>query len=1140
MDIMFRIPTKSRIALLFLISILIAITGCNQSSKNVAPQLEANFQNPPESAKPRVWWHWMNGNITKDGIRKDLEWMHRTDIGGFQNFDAALMTPQIVEKRLIFMTPEWKDAFRFTTELADSLGLEMAIAGSPGWSESGGPWVPPAEGMKKYVWSELTLEGGASFSGKLPHPPVSTGPFQNLAESSGFSLNEGNEPKPEYYADAAVIAYKIPEADRPFPELNPRITSSGGHFTIKELADGDLASSSTLPSAPPGEKSWIQFEFEQPQTFYSITMVGGGNPGRFGFGRSSATRMLESSDDGRTFTDVVEIETGGVTENTISFPPVSAKYFRVTIKTPELQGGPDPLGGLFGDLAALNRGPSGAEVAEIVLHNEPRINHFEEKAGFSTITDAESYVTPEISPPDAIQPADVMNLTGQMSEDGTLDWTTPEGKWKIIRFGYTLTGHQNSPASPEATGLEVDKLNPDFVRKYFNNYLDQYKDATGGLMGARGLQYIITDSWEAGTANWTDLMIDEFNKRNSYEIYPWLPVLTGRIVESSEASEKFLWDFRNTLGAMLTEYHYNELSSILKERGMGRYTESHESGRAFIGDGMEVKKEADIPMSATWTPGGFGGRESDGVAVRHETDIRESASVAHIYGQNLVAAESLTAIGNTWAYSPQRLKSTADFMLASGLNRFVIHTSVHQPVDDKIPGLGLGPFGQWFTRHETWAEEAKPWVDYLARSSYMLQQGTFVADLIYIYGQGTNLTALFGTELPPIPEGFNYDFLNAGAVPKVLSVKNGRIVAGAIMNYGLLALDTSARYMTLPVLKKIQELAVAGAVVMGAKPINTPSLNDDENEFSEISNQLWPEEKGVTQVGSGKVYAGYSIAEVLNDMQIEPDFTYSPEDSTTRMKFVHRSLGMQDIFWVNTENKESSVNDVSFRISGMEPEVWDPVSGEIRPVSYSMENGRTNVVLPMEPEDALFVLFMNKTKTKSYTVPEMVENPVATLSGPWMLKFQEERGAPDEAVFEDLSPWNTNEDPGIKYFSGTASYSKELEVPADWISADSELWLDLGEVKNLAEVFVNGKSLGITWKEPFRVNLDDALQAGLNQVTIQVTNLWVNRLIGDQQPGVTDPVTYTTQAFYRADSPLLPSGLLGPVMVVSISSVKPD
>jgi len=707
MNTRFQSGKRHGIVLLLIASILLAFPGCNQRSAQGAKELEANFMNPPESAKPRVWWHWMNGNVTKDGIQKDLEWMNRTGIGGFQNFDAGLASPQIVEKRLIFMTPEWQDAFRFTTELADSLGLEMAIAGSPGWSESGGPWVPPSEGMKKYVWSELVLEGGQPFTGMLPHPPVATGAFQNLSQERRGMPGMDNGPEvPEYYADAAVFAYRVPDADVSLKEVNPRITSSGGTFSLDMLTDGDLSNSSFLPAARPGEKSWIQFEFNQPRTIYSVSMVGGGSPGRFGFGRSRSSRMLESSDDGRTFQEVVEIETGGVAQNTISFSPVTAKYFRVTILTPEPQNEPNPFGGMFGNRFNADQGPAGAEIAEVVLSSVPRINRFEEKAGFSTITDAESYVTPDVQAGDAIQPEDVIDLTGQMGEDGTLEWTPPEGKWNIVRIGYTLTGHQNSPASPEATGLEVDKLNAGFVRNYFTNYLDQYKGATGGLMGEHGLQYVITDSWEAGTANWTDMMIEEFNKRNNYEIHPWLPVLTGRIVESSQASEKFLWDFRYTLEQLVTEYHYDELTTILKERQMGRYTESHEGGRAFIGDGMEVKRGADIPMSATWTPGGFGGRESDGVAVRHETDVRESASVAHIYGKKYVAAESLTAIGNTWAFSPERLKPTADFMLASGLNRFVIHTSVHQPVDDKIPGLGLGPFGQWFTRHETWAEQA--------------------------------------------------------------------------------------------------------------------------------------------------------------------------------------------------------------------------------------------------------------------------------------------------------------------------------------------------------------------------------------------------------------------------------------------------
>ena len=1140
MSVTQKICTGSIHLLLPLLMVLSSTTGCLRTSGSGDSELEINFKNPPESAKPRVWWHWMNGNITREGIRKDLEWMHRTGIGGFQNFDASLETPQIVEKRLVYMTPEWKDAFRFTTEFADSLGLEMAIAGSPGWSESGGPWVPPSEGMKKYVWSELTIEGGKPFQGKLPQPPTATGPFMNLFLDNPFSPNGREEGLPEYYADAAVIAYRIPDADLSVSEPNPKVTSSGGRFTPEMLTDGDLVTSSLLPLVPPGEKSWIQFEFERPRTIRSISMVGGGNPGRFGRGRSREVRMLESGNDGRNFTEVVEIVTGGVAQNTVTFPPVTAKYFRITVKTPEPLEEPDPLAGSFGARSETDRGPSGTEIAEIVLHSVPRINRFEQKAGFATIIGAENYITPEIPSGEAIRGADVVNLTGMMDGEGNLEWTPPEGRWNIIRIGYSLTGHQNSPASLEATGLEVDKLDPGYVRNYFTNYLDQYKDATGGLMGARGLHYVITDSWEAGTANWTDRMIGEFNKRNSYDIIPWLPVLTGRIVESSRASEKFLWDFRYTLEAMVAEYHYDELTTILHEREMGRYTESHEGGRAFIGDGMEVKRGADIPMSATWTPGGFGQSESEGVDIRHETDIRESASVAHIYGQNLVAAESLTAIGNTWAYAPQRLKPTADFMLASGLNRFVIHTSVHQPVDDKIPGLSLGPFGQWFTRHETWAGQAKPWVDYLARSSYMLQQGKFVADLIYIYGQGTNLTALFGDHLPPVPEGFNYDFLNAGAVPAVLSVRNSNLITESGMSYRLLALDESARYMTLPVLRKLEELAHAGAMVVGQKPVNTPSLNDDELEFSEIADRMWPDEHGVTEIGSGKVYGGYDIGEVLEELQIPPDFEYSDRDTGGRMKFVHRSLGNGDIYWVNTESRESATRQVSFLVSGREPEIWDPVTGGIVPASYTMENGRTEVTLPMDPEDALFVVFRNKTSKKANHLPEVVEQPVETVSGPWEVKFQAGRGAPEQAVFNELTRWDENDDPGIRYFSGTASYSRTVNVPGEWLLDNQELWLDLGEVKNLAEVLVNGQSVGIAWKTPFRVNISKAIHAGENQLVVKVTNLWVNRLIGDQQPGVTDPVTYTTEAFYRADSPLLPSGLLGPVKIISRSNAEPQ
>jgi hypothetical protein len=190
----------------------------------------------------------MNGNITKEGIKLDLEWMKRIGLGGFQNFDAALATPQIVGKRLVYMTPEWKDAFRYAATLADQLGMEMAIAGSPGWSETGGPWVPPSQGMKKLVWSSTVLKGGRPFNGKLPDPPSTTGPFQDIPRPEGFDISGAPPPPPvKYYADSAVIAYRIPDGEVSMIDLKPKITSSGGQFHLAALTDGDLQKPAPCP-----------------------------------------------------------------------------------------------------------------------------------------------------------------------------------------------------------------------------------------------------------------------------------------------------------------------------------------------------------------------------------------------------------------------------------------------------------------------------------------------------------------------------------------------------------------------------------------------------------------------------------------------------------------------------------------------------------------------------------------------------------------------------------------------------------------------------------------------------------------------------------------------------------------------------
>ena len=1089
------------------------------------------FQNPPDTAKPRVWWHWMSGNITKEGNKADLEWMKRVGIGGFQNFDAGLNSPQIVEKRLVFMTPEWKDAFKYATTLADKLGLEMAIAGSPGWSESGGPWVPPAQAMKKYVWSETRVEGGRPFAGILPKPPSATGGYQNQPGGGrGFGGGGGRGPQappPEFYADAVVVTFRALDGDRAMTELQPKVSASGGSFDVAALTDGDLSKAALLPAAPVGERSWIEYEFAQPQTFGGLTFITNGGGGGFGFGGrggGNSNQQLEISDDGQQFRTVAPIPGGA---RTIAFAPVTARFFRVSILTPQPQQNPGGGFGGFGGQGGRGQAPAapaGAQIAEFVLHRSI-VNRFQEKAAFSAATNIYSMATPPVPESEVVRKADVIDLTSKMHPDGTLDWTPPAGRWVILRIGYSLTGHQNSPASPEATGLEVDKLNRGYVKAYFDHYLDLYKDATGGLMGKRGLGYVITDSWEAGTANWTDQMIAEFNKRRGYDMKPWLPALAGHIVESAEATDRFLWDFRRTLEDLVAEYHYDQLTEILKVRGMARYSESHESGRAFIADGMEVKRSAAVPMSAMWTAGP--GRANE----RYDADIRESASVAHLYRQNLVAAESLTANGNAgaWAFSPETLKPTADREMSMGLNRFVIHTSVHQATDDKIPGLGLGPFGQWFNRHDTWAEQAKPWTTYLARSSYMLQQGKFVADIAYYYGEDSNITALFAGNPPPIPAGYAFDYVNSDALIKLMRVgANGNITTPSGMNYRILALDPNSQHMPLTVLRKIRDMVTTGATVVGPKPSDSPSLHDDQAEFKSIADQLWS-----GRTGNGKVIGSGTISDALTALKFDADFEYNKPQPDTELAFVHRKLTDGDIYWVSQRKARAEDVEVTFRVTGKAPELWHADSGLVEPASYRTADGCTTVPLHLDPNDAVFVVFRKTTTATSRTVPKPIDTKLAAVEGAWDVAFQPNRGAPARVNLPALASWHENVDAGVKYFSGTATYTKTVDASADWFKAGGKLWLDLGDVKNIAEVTVNGKPLGVFWKAPFRIDVTSALKPGANTLEIKVTNLWVNRLIGDQQPDVTTKYTYTAVQFYRADSPLLPSGLIGPVQVIS-------
>ena len=1093
---------------------VLALSAC--TGPQFDQQLLENFQNPPQEARPRVWWHWMNGNITKDGIYKDIMWMNRAGIGGFHAFDAGLATPQVVDERLIYMTPEWKEAFKYAITLADSLGMEAAVASAPGWSNTGGPWVKPENAMKKLTWREMDVKGGQELVVTLPKPFETTGSFQNYAGETSVtsSIVEAVETS-DWYKDLYVIAVKKTAADKSLAELNAKVTSSGGRFTLEQLTDGDLANAVPLPADLKQGYAWIQFEFPEPQTIKALSVADGNVRGEWQTNKAAVTKHLLASDDGKEFRPVCDIPHGGTVRQTIDVPETKAKYFRVTFDNNVSE---NPYAAIAASLGyALDASVTPTPVSELVLYTESRVNHAEEKAAFSSPFDMMDFVTP-----DAEGVQEVIDLTAQV-KDGQLTWNAPAGDWRIYRFGYSLTGKTNHPASPEATGLEVTKLDKEAVTDYINYYLDTYKDATGGLMGAKGLHYLLIDSYEAGWETWAPQMPQEFEKRRGYSLLKWMPALTGQIVENTAKTEQFLFDWRHTIGELIAENMYGNIAQIAKERGMDTYFEAHENGRLYMPDGMAVKGKADIPMAAMWQ---LASSTTSGNSTYEmaESDIRESASAAHVYGRKFVAAESLTANGiegNAYAYYPGNLKLVADLEMANGVNRFVIHESAHQPVDDKKPGLGLMIFGQWFNRHETWAEQAKAWTDYLARSSYMLQQGQFVADVAYYYGEDNVVTGLFGNEHPAVPKSYNYDYVNAEILSTMLTYDGKQLTLPSGMSYKMLVLDKNCNRMSLPVLRKLAELAKAGALICGEKPVMEPTMQGDKEEFQRLVDEVW-------NAGLTNVMSGVSIAEALQQAGIQPDFSAA---DMSDLRYVHRSTDKAEIYWVNNRKDEARTLEATFRVSGLKPTLWHPETGQMEEVSYTVNGGFTTVQLPMVQQDAVFVVFSGAGE-RQFTVPAVQERQLAEISTPWTVAFDTAWGGPSQVMFDKLASYTESEDPGIKYYSGTAVYTNKVTVSEADLQSGSIL-IDLGKVGCLAEVKVNGQSAGVLWKAPYRADITSLLKAGENTLEIAVVNQWVNRLIGDAQPDAQQKYTYTSFTFYYPGSQLLPAGLMGPVRLVT-------
>ena len=1108
-----------------------AIAGAGEAGARTRvhkASIEAEFQSPPKSARPRVYWNWLDGNIARDGIRLDLEWMKSTGLGGVEMFDGSMDSPLVAPHRVLSLSPEWHAEVTYASAEAKRLGLEFGMAASPGWSETGGPWVKPQAAMKKVVWSEVRVSGG-QMTITLTAPPAVPGPFQDIPLHHRRKAWTPPEAEAPFYRDVAVLAFRTPPGDVDLNTLNPQVTYSDGTLDTAKLHDGDLTGAVALAVPQPGRPTWVRYAFDQPRTMHALTYAGP-LAGRFTTGPSG---RIEASDNDNAWRTVITLTGGGQSpapERTFAFPTTTARYFRVVFDQ--------------GPAAAASSAPP-FDISELAFVPGARVNAYEDKAGFGLDPEYETLRTADIDAAEAIPRTGVLDLTSELRADGTLNWTPPQGEWTVLRIGYSLTGTVNHPASPEATGLEVDKLSADHVRDHLNAYL-------GPFVHTPGLSLIATDSWEAGVQNWTEDMILQFKARRGYDPTPFLPVLTGRVVDSAETSDRFLWDYRRTIADLIADNHYGEIATFAHTHGLTYIAEAPGASWPTLADGLQAKGRVDIPMGEFWAMP-FGGQPAAYQGVRSDeflADILETASAAHIYGKPIVAAEALTSSMPLWRSTPWSLKWVADKYMAMGANRLTLHTSPLQPGTGHKPGLTLGPFGQFFTRNETWADMAGPFFTYLSRSSYLLQQGRPSADILYFYGEGAPSGAPYREGLSPIvPEGYAFDYINADALLRLVSVDNGKIVLSSGARYSLLILPPTLDRMTLPLAKKIRELVAGGAIVIGPKPQGSPSLSSNNAEVRDVVAQVWGQADGYSitsnTYGKGKVYWGASPAEVLEHEGPAPDFTVQGAKVGSEVVFAHRHLDRDvDIYFVSNQTDKTLSIAATFRAAGRLPELWRADTGSRTALPFRSDAGRTTIPLTLAPYDAIFVVFRRPTHQVSRSTPPTTITPLTSLTGSWRLSFPADWGAPRAVTLPALTSWSDNANSGVKYFSGTATYEKRLHAPRTWFKPGTRMVLDLGEVKEVAEVLVNGRSAGVAWKPPYTVDITDALRPGDNRLEIKVANLWLNRIVGDQQPGVEDAYTFASPVSgggflpvkpIDKDTPLLPSGLLGPVTLTRVS-----
>jgi hypothetical protein len=1141
---------------LWTVLIFLLLVQCGNHSSQFLD--EAKFKNPPADKKIHVWWHWLDGAISKDGISKDLEAMKQQGISQATILNIGLFNGKdFGVPRVKFNSEEWYGMFHWALKEANRLGIKIGVHNCDGWSSTGGPWITPEMSMKQYTWTKTIVSGGKDISIDLKVPQAIE----------------------KFYKDVAVIAMKTNETPSSFIRANPKINLNDS-IDGSVLYDGCPVSSVNLTAG-----SKLNIAFPSPFTAQKISIYlkrsfMWGNPADY-----LSKFILYSSQDNINFRKIEEFEVKGLNHSeTHSLPATTAKFFRLEVTGLSSKEKWIPV-----------------ELAELELLREeekplfdPSIPNLSEKTGSCKATSSSSFYTQ----PQAMDKKtfagekEVINLTDKMTADGTLKWTAPEGNWTILRFGYTSTGARNGPATREGLGLECDKMDTVALNLHYRSFPKKLITAAGEYTG-NTFKFFLIDSWECAYQNWTGNFPSEFLKNRGYDLIKFLPVLCGETIESNEISAGVLYDFRKTIADLIEQNYYKHYSELIHKDKLELHAEVIYGGTGYPSlDILKTSQYIDLPMYEFWA----GQNPKTGFIEYPPSatpELNFPAVAAIDYNKPMMASEAYTGFAH-YSESPADLKPYGDRAFCSGINQIILHSYVHQPLDKK-PGMTLGHYASHFNRNNLYWQYISEWFNYQSRIEYILQQGITQPDVMYYLGD--QLPQFYENNSSiALPFGYNLNACNFDILKNKLTIKNGQLILSGETRYGLLCLP-SFPVMNLETLQCLDELVSQGAILYGPRPVMPLSRTDiitNKKAFEALVDKIWGKADSKqlieNKLGLGTVYYGMPLAEVIKKIKFLPDFETNRPDSGNFL-FIHKKIGNCDAYFICNQQKQSLDRECIFKVNNKSPELWNPETGEIHTLAiFKNEDGRVRIPLHFGPRESHIIVFrdkpiennlvnitmdsrqifpllksdssimpiplaylgnrgieINSMKTGDFTFTTQNKKTLKSkLQAPEEFEIKDFNGSINFEQFYDgsiasvkiksLKSLTEFDDPAIKYFSGKAKYTIEFKVPSVFSTYADQLLLDLGNFESTAEVKLNGKKLGNVWNPGTKIDISRLIKE-VNVLEVSVANVYRNRFIGDfiqygkvQNLWTSSPI----EQFLDKTKPLKPSGLMGPLKLIKL------